>query len=165
MAYNLGAWNVTDILNTWAEAGVFAYIIPGLMIFALVYGILMNAKILGNNKGVNAIVALSVGLLSLQFDWVANFFATIFPYAGMGIAVLLVAMILMGFIVEDEKKAKWIFFGIGALIFLVVIIYSLSDFAWFGGYSGVDWAPWIVLILLVAAGVVAVVLGGDSKSK
>ncbi len=155
---------ITDVLNTWADYGVFAYVLPFLMIFALVYGLLSKSKLLGENRGVHATLALVVGLLALQFDYVSNFFATIFPYAGIGISVLLVALILMGVLTESEDAAKWIFFGIGAVIFLVVLLYSLYDFQWLGGYYGVDWAPWIILILVVATAVVAVVLGGKKRS-
>ena len=123
---------ITNILNVWNDLGVFAYVLPFLMIFAVVFGLLNKTNILGENKGVQATVALSIGLLSLQSNYVANFFATIFPYFGMGLAVLLVALILMGFIFESDK-AKWVWFSIGLIIFLIVVINALTDVAWFGG--------------------------------
>ena len=33
-------YSIGDVLNRWADLGVFAYVLPFLMIFALVYGIL-----------------------------------------------------------------------------------------------------------------------------
>ena len=56
---------ITNILNTWADIGVFAYLLPFLMIFALVFGILTKSKLLGENKAVHATLALTVGLLAL----------------------------------------------------------------------------------------------------
>ena len=161
MAY---ATTITDVLNTWADYGVFAYVLPFLMIFALVYGLLSKSKLLGENRGVHATLALVIGLLALQFDYVSNFFATIFPYAGIGISVLLVALILMGVLTDDEKQAKWIFFGIGAVIFIVVLLYTIYDFNWLGGYAGVDWINWIILALIVAAAIVFVVLGSKKRT-
>src|SRR3989344_7721104 len=109
---------ITDVLNQWADIGVFAYLLPFLMIFAVVYGILSKTDLLGDNRGVNATIALAIGLLALQFDYVSNFFASIFPYTGIGIAVLLVALILMGLISDsDEKWPKFVWFGIGFIIF------------------------------------------------
>jgi len=145
---------ITDVLNSWAEVGVFAYLLPFLMIFAIVFGILSKSRLLGDNKAVHAVLALTVGLLALQFDYVSNFFATIFPYAGIGIAVLLVALILGGLLTESEEASKWIFFGLGGIIFLVILLYTFSDFRWFGGYIGVDYAKWIILILIVVGLVV-----------
>ena len=163
----MAANTITDVLNTWADYGVFAYVLPFLMIFALVYGLLSKSKLLGENKGVHATLALVIGLLALQFDYVSNFFATIFPYAGIGIAVLLVGLILMGVLTEEEEAAKWIFFGLGTIIFIVVLLYSLYDFQWLGGYAslGGNWIPWIILIIIVAATVVGVILGGKKAGK
>jgi len=154
---------ITNVLNTWADYGVFAYVLPFLMIFALVYGLLSKSKLLGENRGVHATLALVIGLLALQFDYVSNFFATIFPYAGIGISVLLVALILMGVLTDDEDAAKWIFFGIGAVIFIIVMLYTIYDFNWLGGYVGVDWISWIILAMIVAAAVVFVILGSKKN--
>ena len=56
MAY---ATTITDVLNQWAEIGVFAYVLPFLMIFAVIYGILSKTQILGGRKGVDATIALA----------------------------------------------------------------------------------------------------------
>ncbi len=154
---------ITNVLNAWADMGVFAYLLPFLLIFALIFGILSRTKMLGENKGVNAILAGAIGLMALQFDWVSNFFATVFPYAGIGISILLLAFIFMGMI-SEEKASQWILFGIGAIIFLFVIGYAFYDFAWLGAYSGQEWIPIIILLLLIGGAVVAVVLGSGKKA-
>lgn len=156
---------ITDVLNDWADMGVFAYLLPFLMIFSLVFGILSKSKLLGENKAVHAVLALTVGLLALQFDYVSNFFATIFPYAGIGIAVLLVALILGGILTEDEKASRWIFFGVGALIFIVVLLYSIYDFNWLGGYVGIDWVPWVILILIFVGAVLWMAIESKKSKK
>ena len=84
--------------------------------------------------------------------------------SGIGISVLLVALILMGVLTDDEDAAKWIFFGIGAVIFIVVLLYTIYDFNWLGGYAGTDWINWIILAIIVAAAVVFVVLGGKKRT-
>ena len=91
----MALYSLTDVMNSWADQGVFAYGLPFLLIFAIIFGVLGKSKLLGDNKGVQATVALAVGLLALQFDLVTNFYATIFPYAGVAISVLVVAIILM----------------------------------------------------------------------
>lgn len=155
--------SLTDILNTWADFGVFAYALPFLMIFAIVYGILNKTNLLGENKGVQATIALAIGLLALQFDYVSGFYASIFPYAGMGIAVLLVALILMG-LAAGEKGMEWtnkVWFGIGAVIFIVVLFTSLSDFQWLGGL-GYGWIEsWPALLAgAILLGLMAFVIWG-----
>ena len=91
------AMTITDVLNSWNDIGVFSYVIPFLLIFAVVYAILQKSGVLGDNKTIDAIVAAAIGLLSLQLDFVATFFAVIFPRFGIGIAIFLVALIFIGF--------------------------------------------------------------------
>jgi len=136
MGLDFFGYSIGDVLNTWADIGIFAYALPFLMIFALVYGILNKTKILGENNGVNSTIALAFGLLALQFDYVSGFYASIFPYAGMALAVLLVAMILLGLTGDKSKFVNPIWLGIGALIGIIVLLTSVSDFFWLGGSAG-----------------------------
>lgn len=154
---------ITEVLNMWQYQGVFAYVLPFLMIFAVVYGILDTSKILGSNRGVHTIIAATLGLLALQYDYVSMFFATIFPYTGIGIAVVLVALILMSaFIPEGDNKRKWIFFWIGLVVFLVILLSTFTDFAWWGGgYGFADSWPAMLIGILVIAGLAWVVFGGQ----
>jgi len=157
------AINIYDILVAWEELGVFSFLLPTLMVFAIVYGILSTSKFLGENKGVNVVIALSMAILSIQFGYVQDFFGTIFPYAGIGLSVLLVAIILMGIVTDNQKAQKWVFFGLGAFIFIIVMLYTISDFGWLGGYAGGDWVPTIIVGLLIIGALVAIITskGGE----
>jgi hypothetical protein len=151
MANHLGLGNtVTDVLNQWAEFGVFAYVLPFLIIFAVVFGILSKTSVLGSNRGVQSVIALAVGLLSLQFDYVTEFFGLLFPYAGIGISVLLVALILMSLVSKENSDVhRWIFLGIGFIIFLVVAINALSDFSLISGYGFGDLGPHLAILVIL----------------
>lgn len=151
------ATTITDILNAWVDFGVFAYVLPFLLIFAMVYGILLKSKIIGDNKGVMATIAASVGMLALYNDLVTQFFENIFPYAGIGMSILLVALILMGLISpEQNSKAQWIWFTIGAIIFVVITWASLDNFSF--GFWGFASLGDIVPLLLLLGGIVALVV-------
>ena len=52
---------VGNLLYQLETMGVFEYVLPFLMIFALVYAILNKAKFLGNNNAVNVVLSLAVG--------------------------------------------------------------------------------------------------------
>jgi hypothetical protein len=153
--------SVTQILNSWEQMGVFAYVLPFLLIFAVVFAILNSSKMLGNNKGVHATISLAVALMALQFDYVSNFFATIMPYTGIGVSVLLIATILMGLYPSDNKSwYKYVFFGIGALIFLWVIIQSIADSRLTGFYNVSQYWPAIVAGV-VLLGLMALIIWGN----
>jgi len=159
---------IGDILYMWADFGVFAYLLPFLMIFAIVYGILNKTHLLGKNKGVDATIALAVGLLALQSGYVTNFFAMIFPYTGMAIAVLLVALILMGLSgKEDLPWIKYVWFGIGLVSFIFVLIYAFGDFTLFNmGYGSYGFSNTLpaIIALAVLLGIMALIIWGDRKS-
>jgi len=154
-----------DVLNTWAQMGVFAYVLPFLLIFALVYGILIKTNILGDNKGVNATIALAVGLLALQFDYVSGFYASIFPYAGMGLAVLLVALVLLGLVGGGSgMTVNWIWLGLGTVIFLFVLFRTLLDTYWLGvGGPDLAAAAPVFLALIIILGLMALIIWGGGK--
>ena len=155
-------FTITDILNMWQQAGIFAYVIPFLIIFAVVYGILNKTKLLGENRGVQATIALGVGLMSLLNDYVSNFFSSLFPYAGMGIAVLLVALILMGLVTTEDFSWR-IWFIVGLVSFVAVILASLNDMKWWmGGQFGDSWPAILAGIVLLAL-MYFIIYGGEKK--
>jgi len=161
-----GIDTITEVLNQWAEAGVFAYLLPFLFIFAVVFGILNKTKVLGESKGVQATIALSLGLLALQFDYVSNFFSIFLPYAGVGIAVLLIGVVLMGLMYDEKSDNNWVrivFFGLGVLIFLVVVVTTISDVSFFGGTRFSDSWPAITAAIVLLLLISFVIWGGGKK--
>ena len=132
-AYSGGAFG--DLLYQWEQMGMFAYILPFLLIFAVVYGILERTKIF-DAPGINAIIAVVVGLMSLQFQMVSVFFAEIFPRLGIGLSIILVVLILVGMFMPKKGPAVWIMFAISGVIAIVVISKS---FNWVGWTSNTGW--------------------------
>ncbi len=152
---------IQAILNQWAQMGVFSYVLPWLLIFAVVYAIIAKSEILGQNNAINVIVAASVGLMALQFDFVSGFFATIFPKFGIGLAVLLVIMVFIGMFpgANDHKHDKY-WFVLGIILAVVVIWWALSEWGYLGGtgYNLVWWIEEYLWSLIVGVGVVGLVV-------
>ncbi len=160
--------SIGDILQEWSYLGIFDYVIPFLLIFGVVFGILFTARIFGENRGVITVIALAVALLALQFDYIPQFFSILFPYAGIGIAVLLVALILMGLFIdpENEKGYRVAFFLIGGIIALIVVFSALTSYEWWGGWWWHQYYPSIIALLVIGALVAAVIAGtsgGENK--
>jgi len=156
----ISAWSFTDMLNQWASIGVFESILPFLIVFSLVYGILSKAAIFGDAKGVNVILALALGLLSLVGGFVSRFFQEITPNLAIGLSVLLAAMILLGLWVKEEKVEKYVtpaLVVISALIFIFVVYASFSGNTLGFGNIWAEYGP-AFITLLILAGIIAAVV-------
>lgn len=162
----LFSYTVTDILSRWDMMGIFSYVLPFLLIFAVIYGILSKSNIFGDNKGVNAIIALAVGLLSLVGDYVPMFFREIMPNIGIAIAILVAILVLIGLFYSESdpmgKTVKWIIFGIGLIAFLVVVYSSFENTTFIGGFFWQEYGS-AIISLLILAGIIALVITGGKK--
>ncbi|MCR4285142.1 MAG: hypothetical protein NUV97_03820 [archaeon] len=167
---------VTDILNIWNQMGVFSYVIPFLLMFAVIFAVIQKSKIfakkekdgepLKHNATIEAIIAAAIGLLALQFDIVSVFFADIFPKFGVGLSVFLVLLIFFGMFykpIEDDGKSKmrWIAWLVG----LGVLFWTLSNWTtWFGGYNNYGFGGWLgdyfwplVILVIVIGGIIGII--------
>lgn len=153
------------LLSQWEAQGVFDFLLPFLLIFAIVFGILTTTNILGKNKGVHVIIAFVIGLLALRLDFVPRFFAEIFPRLGVGLAVILTLVILIGLFVPQDEMRYWLW-GLGAIAFiiaLVVVSQSFENFSWFSIGSASDYVGWIVGGVLVIGLIIAVAAAGNES--
>ena len=165
---SMAGTTVTDGLNWFNNFGGFSYIIPFMLIFAVVYAILDKSKILGDNRGLLAIVSVSLGLLSLQFDFVSGFYANIYPRLGIGLSVFLSLMIFLGFFYPQDKEGKWSgsVKWIGWLVGIGVVIWSFSSWDQWGYYSGFGgWFSENIWALIVFSGIVAIIIYATRKPK
>lgn len=149
-----GGGIIGNMLAQWEQAGFFSFLLPFLLIFALIFGILSRADIFKGHRAVNGIIAVVVALLALQFDIVPRFFSEIFPRLGVGLAILLIAMILVGMFMTSSMTG--ILFGIGAIIFLVVLINTAGVLGWSSAFWWEDNWPHLVVAILVIAGIVGI---------
>lgn len=158
--------SITEILNQWADIGVFSYVFPFLLIFAIVFGILQNMKIFGadekKTKGINAVIAISLAFLSLLNDYVSTFFATIFPRFGVALAIFLVAVIILGFFYRPDAQGKggldslkWV----GWVLALGVIIWAWNNWSdrFLGGFGIGYFDSSMVWSIILFAGLIGLI--------
>jgi hypothetical protein len=155
-----------NLLSKLGELGFFDYVLPFLIIFALIFGILTKTKIFQENKGINAIIALAVGLMALQFGFVSVFFSELFPRLGIGLAIILTILILVGLFFDTESQAlNYVLLAVGVIIVIITLASTAEASSWwyswsfFSGNMGE-----IFLIVGIVAVMVAVVVTANSKS-
>lgn len=160
--------SIADIFYQWDYLGVFDFILPFLLVFAIVFGILSSTRFLGENKGVSVIVAIVVGLMSLRYQYfLSSFLSELFPRLGIGLAVILTLMILVGMFIAKDEQRYWGYglAALGAVIALIVIYQSFDRFGfYFGGY-GTDAIGFIFLAILIVGVIIAVSVSGGRGSE
>lgn len=161
--YYSGGGAVGNVLNQWQQEGIFSLLLPFLLIFALVYGILEKTKIFTENRAINPIIAFIVGLVSIQFDLVPQFFSVIFPKLGVGLAILLVVIILLGMFSPKDTWVVYTFFGIGAIILIVTLVYTADDLGWSAGYWWTQNWPTVAGAIFILA-IIGVIVGSSTKT-
>lgn len=170
----VGGGAVGNFLYDLETMGVFSYVLPFLMIFAIIYAIISKAKMLGDNTAVNFIISLAVALMALQFQFVSYFFAEIFPRLGVVLSLLLVFMILLGLFVDWTKPGtKWGFGILAGIAGVVILVQSFSDaFGWNGDlFGGSSWwwiqqySSTIIVVILVLGVIIGIPLAGKKKPK
>jgi hypothetical protein len=159
--------SIADIFFQWETLGVFDFLLPFLLVFAIVFGILSATKFMGDNRAVYIIIAVVIGLMSLRYQYFfSSFLSELFPRLGVGIAIILAVLILIGmFIAKDEVK-YWGYglAALGAIIAIVIFYQSSESLGWFWLDSyGSDSIGFIVLGVLIIGVIIAVALSGGKK--
>jgi len=149
-----------DFMVLLERLDFFRYWLPFILIFAVIFAILSKVPTFKDNKGAMLLISAAIGLLSLQFGVVPRFFQEIFPNLGIGLSVLIAALILMGAFLpggENDKYQK-LFLGIGIVIFILVVASSFSGFHFYG--MGGWWYQWgdIIVTLAIIGGAIAVIV-------
>lgn len=155
---SFGTFDFASLLTQLDQLGFFSYVLPFLLIFAVVYAILSKVEIFKENRGASILIAVAIGLLSLQLNFVSEFFQNVFPKFGIGLTFLLLALILAGAFLPGDDKGKnsyfsWIFFGLGAIIFLIISILALTDMTitnyWWNEFGALVIVGVVVIVAMI----------------
>jgi len=109
-------------------------------------------------------------LLSLQFDFVSEFFAIVFPRFGIGLALFLVILIFLGFFSPEGSDGKfgWGVKWVGWVVGIGVFIWALASWDQWSSYSGFGgWFVENVWALIILGVLIAIIFiaRGPKKSK
>ncbi len=162
------ALDIPGLFAVGESSGVFDYMLPGLLLFAVIFGILSATKAFGNNKGVHTLIGLIVAVLALRVGFVQSFFLEIFPRTGVALAVILVLLILTSMFTHDKegKWAHWVVYGIAVVAFVIVLFNSFSAVNFFNSDAWDRWGTWVVFFVLLIGGVAAVIgLSGSNREE
>jgi len=158
----LGLTSLYQVIEQWEQFGVFTVLFPFILVFTVVFAILEKINLF-RNKGVDILISLVIGFFTVTNPYISGFFMVLFSNLGLGVAILIVLMVLIGLAFKpNDKEWKYIFGIVGILIFLIIIgrtgllrfLFGEGFFYWFSQNSGL-----VIIFLFVIIAIVAVVLG------
>jgi len=159
----IGFWSFEEVLSQWESMGVFNVIMPFLLFFAIIYSILDKAKILGENRqGINAIVSIVISLIAIRTPAVLEITSKLFANMAVGVVILLVLLVFLGFILDTKSKKMWfqfIFIATALIIFAVVVTNVMKDYIPSTGFdfAGFLLSPQMFLAYFVLAMIILIV--------
>ena len=156
-----------DLFTSFQGTGFYEFLLPFLLVFAVVFGILQKSKIFGGVEArpINAVVALVLGLLiTSQFE-VVQTLTSYLPRMSMFIIVAMMVLIFIALFAGDISKG---FGGWGLVIVaiaaLIVTYYSLAPVIGFDVPFIIqeNWTSIIIFAIIIFA-LVAVIKGGGTQ--
>lgn len=161
------------------EFGFFDVILPFLLVFTIVFGILEKTKIFGvekvgdkeyPKKGINSMIAFVIAFFVIAAREVVASIQVSLPQVVLVLIVLVSFMLLAGSFMSDKQfsfeNSKWAIF-LTLVIFISVLLIFINSFGWlspvtsfFAGNTALL-APIAFLVILVGA--VLYVVGGKPK--
>jgi hypothetical protein len=153
---------------------VLEAILPFLLVFAVVFAVLQKTEALGKDKkGVDAIVALVIGLIVIAFGKATGIIVNLIPFLAIGLIVIFVFLVLWGFVYKPGEfntpnGVKWAI-GVVVAIFVVIIVLvvtggwgSITDIIQSGEANAI--IGWVIGIVVVIGAVLAIILGGGNSN-
>ncbi len=133
--------------------GFFDFLLPWIFTFAIIWGILLKTKALGDNQRVNGVISLVVAFFVIGFGGPAlcSFFTTIFGLAVIIIAGLLVALLFLGMGGWDfGKVADLKILGAVIIGIAIIVFFTAAGAIGIGISSSAIQIIFVIIILAVA---------------
>lgn len=156
-----------QMVMQWAQMGFFTVLLPFVLVFAVVFAILEKIDLL-KNKGVHLIIALAVAFFTIANQYVVSFFTPLFSNLGLGVAILICLVIVIGLAIKPEESTwKTIFIIMGIIIFIVILARSQLFAYIFPSVQCDAYCQGVVIFLIVIALAViaAIFLGKKEKQE
>ena len=149
---------------------------PFLLVFVLVFAILQKTKLLGEDqRQINALISLAISLIFIAFGSATGIVVNLIPWLAVGVVVLLVFFVLLGFVMADNEKGfvipKGVQIGLGVLIGIFVIIavivatgqWDMVTNLFFNRGEITGWATNVLLVAIIVGALAVVIFSGKGK--
>ena len=164
------ASQIGEIFYSLQQYGVYDYILPFLLVFAIIFAILEKTRIFGEQEGkaksnINMVVSLVIGLLLVAQTEIVSIINTFLPKIALIIVVAIMFLIVAGLFGAEEKGWTGAPFMIAFVLCIIAVIWALTPTT--------GWPQWLrlsqqdkVIIFLVAAVILTIAyIGREPKTE
>lgn len=152
------------------------YILPFLLVFVILFGVLEKTKIFGDDKKqVNALTSFIIALIFVGFVLPKQIVTNLVLYFSIALVIILIFMILFGFVSSDKDGfkpmawMKWVFGILIGITLLVAVFWAsgsldfIINFLFYQSWSKTFWMNVLFIVIIIAA-IAFAFSGGKSKS-
>lgn len=118
-----------DALGVLQNIGVYAVILPFILMFALSYALFEKTKLLGENKYVNVAIATVLAFLFIAVSTAVKFVAVFLPLVSALMLIILFIILIFRFAGVEESAITGVLAqsrGYGPIIFILILFAFLS---------------------------------------
>jgi len=163
--------------------GFFDIILPFLLVFTIVFGILEKTRIFGvekvgdkeyPKKNINSMIAFVIAFFTVATKEITQSLQVSLPNVALVLIIIVCFMMLAGSFMSDkefsfEKRKGWVVF-LTLVMFISVVLIFLNSFGWLTpitSYVGQNTETVVIPVVLIAVivGTIAFVVGGGPKEK
>ena len=126
----------SDALGLLQESGLYEVVVPFILVYAIVYGVLSKCKFV-KGKELQAVVALAIAIGMVMSPTARTFVATLIPYfTGLGMMLFMLSFVLLMAGMKTEEVHNivkfehgwWIvILGIAVVLLFVVMATAFPD--------------------------------------
>ena len=117
------------LVSNLNNMGFFGFLLPWLLMFAVVYGLLLKSKALGEDQKVMGVVSLVAAFFVVGYGGplLGTFFQNLFGVAAMIIGGILVTVLFVSMAggdiskLAESKAVMALLAGVGVIVFMIVL--------------------------------------------
>ncbi|MDP7181364.1 MAG: hypothetical protein QGF25_01215 [Candidatus Woesearchaeota archaeon] len=156
----------TSLAVILERIGFVTVLLPFVLVFAIVYGILHQTKVLSDRKNLNAMVAFVIGMFVVASLQLVEQLNTIVAWMSIVVIVLLFVVMIFGVSGIKIDKKKWYWHVILVAVIGVILAVVLSTIFKPGRLLNFVTAPFVMsaLLAIIMVGVIIFLVKGEKTT-
>jgi hypothetical protein len=116
----------TTLVQNLNAMGFYGFVLPFLLVFAIVYALLIQSNVFGKQKGPIGVISLVIGFFVTAFTGIGTYLIALFGISTMFWAALLVVILFFAFFgytsSADYLKNFWFIVLLAVLALIIVLV-------------------------------------------